>query len=310
MIETYVQDRIECHHMKIDDTLVSIVLPVLNSAQYLEQSLRNCLNQSHRAVELIIVDGGSSDSTLEICRQYSDSRIRVIEQSDNRGKLPGALNLGFSMAKGDYLTWTHDDNLYATDAIARMVAQLESSPSVGMTYADYWLVSRELDPIRLVHVGPTHDLVYRNCIGPCFLYRKAVRDRIGDYDVSTFLQEDYDYWLRVTKAFPAVALSEPLYRYRVHDASLTGRNRRAMFDQFIRVRERHFDKQILPSKRQALAHWYMGWAFESYFARDYADAVTNALNALLRHPRFILNRGVRSIVMRSAIHSLNAARPK
>lgn len=99
MIETYVQDRIECHHMKIDDTLVSIVLPVLNSAQYLEQSLRNCLNQSHRAVELIIVDGGSSDSTLEICRQYSDSRIRVIEQSDNRGKLPGALNLGFSMAK-------------------------------------------------------------------------------------------------------------------------------------------------------------------------------------------------------------------
>src|SRR5690242_20649552 len=88
--------------------LISIVLPVLNSARYLAGSIESVLAQTHANWELIIVDGGSTDGTLAVVETHlaKDTRLRLLHQVNNADKLPGALNLGFAAARGDYFTWT------------------------------------------------------------------------------------------------------------------------------------------------------------------------------------------------------------
>src|SRR4051812_17243284 len=86
-------------------TLVSIIFPTLNAGTHLRAALDSCLNQSYHDLEVLVIDGGSTDDTLQILESYSDPRLHVFHQTDNSGKLPGALNLGFAQSSGAYLTW-------------------------------------------------------------------------------------------------------------------------------------------------------------------------------------------------------------
>src|SRR5690606_22425727 len=114
-----------------ESPFVSIVLPTYNGARYLAQSIESCINQTYTQWELIIVDDASTDDTPAIISHYVqlDSRIRTVRHSTNR-KLPAALNTGFDMARGEYFTWTSDDNYYRPEALGVMVAFLESRADV------------------------------------------------------------------------------------------------------------------------------------------------------------------------------------
>ena len=95
-----------------ENALVSIVLPVYNGARFLAEAIQSCLAQTYPHWELIVVDDCSTDDSPQIVAGFAadDARIRVIRHAHNR-KLPGALNTGFDAARGEYLTWTSDDNL-------------------------------------------------------------------------------------------------------------------------------------------------------------------------------------------------------
>src|SRR5215469_653569 len=184
--------------------LVSIVLPTYNGARYIEQALQSCLTQTHRRLELIVVDDGSRDDTAAKVEAYCriDRRVRLVRHVRNR-RLPRALNTGFSMAAGDYLTWTSDDNIYQPDALAEMVAFLEDHADVGMVYTDYSFIDEHGRRVQSKTAGDPHRLLSEdyNCLSPCFLYRRRVRDLVGDYASDLYLAEDYDYWLRVSQSF-------------------------------------------------------------------------------------------------------------
>ena len=206
----------------MNEPLVSIVLPVYNGSRHFDRAVENCINQTYPAWELIIVDDASTDGTpLRIVHYEAiDRRIRSVRHERNR-KLPAALNSGFSRARGDYLTWTSDDNYYRPQAIAEMVKLLESNRRTGMTYSDYTVIDEQDRPLHRVRVGEPEDLGLRNCIGACFLYRRAVLNKVGRYKEDMFLAEDYDFWLRVSAYCPIEPLHEDLYFYRVHANSLT-----------------------------------------------------------------------------------------
>jgi glycosyltransferase involved in cell wall biosynthesis len=199
---------------------VSIVLPTYNGARYLRQSLDSCLHQTHRNIELIVVDDGSSDETPQIVGSYQDPRLQYIRHVRNKG-LPGALNTGFDRATGDYLTWTSDDNMFLPDAVEKMARFAKAGHHV-FVFCDYYRFDGEDTSLGTVRVPLPDDpqLDKGNCIGYCFLYSRAVRDRVGDYDPNTRLAEDYDYWIRVSKQFPLAHLNEALYLTRFHDKSL------------------------------------------------------------------------------------------
>lgn len=204
------------------EPLVSIVLPTYNGTRYLDQAVRSCLDQTYTNWELIIVDDASTDDTPVRVAQYAatESRIRSVRHETNR-KLPAALNTGFSLAKGEYLTWTSDDNCYRANALAEMVSFLISRPEVDVVYTDYTVIDEAGNPIKSVVVAPVEELVNRNCIGPCFLYRRTVQETLGSYAEDLYLAEDYDFWLRASALFQLQPLHKDLYLYRIHSSSLT-----------------------------------------------------------------------------------------
>lgn len=206
---------------------VSIVLPVYNGAQYLRESIESCLNQTHRNLQLVIVDDCSTDETPEIIKEYAkrDRRIVSIRNKTNL-HLPGALNVGFRHSTGHLLSWTSHDNCYAPGAIEALVRQLCSAPDVGLVYSAFRHIDERgrVDP-RIVYLPPPWFLPSVNSVGPCFLYRRAVYEAIGDYNEKVEYQEDYEYWLRVSKRFRLMRLHVPLYYYRRHPESMSAKRK-------------------------------------------------------------------------------------
>jgi glycosyltransferase involved in cell wall biosynthesis len=208
----------------VSDALVSIVLPTYNRAHLLASSIRSVLAQTRRNLELIVVDDNSSDATAEVVKSFDDPRLRYVRNRTNL-KLPGALNAGFRLARGAFLTWTSDDNLYAPHAIARMVASLEDG-NCDFVYADYFHFSRldaKGEPVEPRRVSLPHSLRLEktNSVGACFLYSRSVGDHIGPYDQELFLVEDYDYFIRIqSQGFRIRHIAEPLYYFSRHDDAL------------------------------------------------------------------------------------------
>src|SRR5581483_2831097 len=209
----------------MSNALVSIVLPTHNRCRLLPYAIRSVLAQTHTQLELIVVDDNSKDATPEIVRSFHDGRVRYVRNERNL-KLPGALNRGFALAEGRFLTWTSDDNLYAPEAIARMVAALEEA-TCDFVFADYFDFARHDErtgePLRprRIRLPDQLKLDERNSVGACFLYTRAVCEAVGAYDTDLFLVEDYDYFIRVAQAgFRIRHLPEALYYFSRHDDSL------------------------------------------------------------------------------------------
>jgi len=206
------------------DSLVSVVLPTYNGVRYLRDSIESCLNQTHRNLELLVVDDGSTADVRGVVSRFADARLRYLRHDRNQGIAAG-LNTGFRNSRGEYLTWTSDDNRYAGDAIETLLRFLRKYPEVSFVYADCLLVDDRGNPFGpgILRMKPARELAVANCIGACFLYRRSVYEAIGAYDAEAFLVEDYDYWIRVSARFRMQRLARPLYYYRYHPDSLTGR---------------------------------------------------------------------------------------
>lgn len=203
-------------------TLVSIILPVYNGEKYLKESINSILSQTYNMFELIIVDDCSTDSTRSIVEHYMllDKRIKYIK-NENNYKLPRSLNIGFENAKGKYLTWTSDDNIYHENAIEVMVDYLENHNDIQMVYCDYNEIDETGEFIQQIQVGQPERLFWKNIVGACFLYKSSIAKKIGGYATDRFLVEDYDYWLRIYLNGQITPLHKCVYNYRVHKDSLT-----------------------------------------------------------------------------------------
>lgn len=220
---------------------ISVVLPVYNGEQYIEESIQSVLNQTWQDWELIIVDDCSTDRTPEIIRWYAqqEPRIQVIQNAENQ-KLPRSLNIGFQCALGDYFTWTSDDNRYKPEAFETMLAYLCAAPEVGLVYCDMDFIDGEGNKTGSF-CSEAKELYSKNCIGACFLYRRAVAEQIGEYDPAMFLVEDYDYWLRIARQFPVAHIPGSFYEYRRHGASLSEKRASQIRRQLYRLRRRELD---------------------------------------------------------------------
>jgi glycosyltransferase involved in cell wall biosynthesis len=217
--------------------MISIVLPTYNGARYIEQAIESCLSQTYRYLELIVVDDGSRDDTTVKVEAYlgRDRRVRLVRHDRNR-TLPVALNTGFAAAGGDYLTWTSDDNIYHPEALAKMLAFLEARADVGMVYTDYSFIDQDGRVIERKIAGEPHRLLSEdyNCLSPCFLYRRKVRDVVGDYANDLYLAEDF-------------------YAYRAHPSSLSMRYRHRIEPVLERALARHLRVALVsPSLKAAL----------------------------------------------------------
>jgi len=223
---------------------VSIVMPLYNGIKYVRDAVESVLDQTYRNFELIIVDDGSTDGSGQVADEYAakDERVRVVHQPNR--KLPAALNTGFDLAQGEFLTWTSDDNVLKPEFLRKLVACLERHPRWDMVYANMDIIGDDGQPLRDAdwfkgyqipcgseHIylpGNTHELntYANNFIGGAFLYRKRVHHLLAGYSRWQFTREDYDYWMQVNALLTLrhSDLLQPVYDYRFHARSLTSQD--------------------------------------------------------------------------------------
>ena len=225
---------------------VSIVLPTYNGEKFIKESIESILSQTLTDWELIIVNDCSTDTTASIISEYAseDDRIKIITNEQNQ-KLPESLNIGFRQARGEYLTWTSDDNIYKPQALKTMAQYLDSNQECPMVCAAMDVI--DADGVYLYTMNDYSDekMLYTNCVGACFMYRPEVREKIGDYDKDKFLVEDYDYWLRIFFNYGKIDfIDKNIYKYRIHEQSLTKQRKSQISSQLMRLRKQYLDNII------------------------------------------------------------------
>ncbi len=237
---------------------ISIVLPVYNGEPYLAESIESVLGQTFKDFELIIVDDYSSDNTASIAQKYAsqDTRITYIRNEKNL-KIPGALNKGFTQASGKYWTWTSCDNAYLPHALDEMLQILDNDPSIGLTYTSMELIDEQGQKTGEIQAGPAQDLILRNVVGACFLYRAPVAQEVGPYSEDDFLCEDYEYWLRIATLTLIQPLEKALYRYRFHSDTLSNNHEAEIIAKGIGIQKKYYPHFVKTRKKSAKFYAYL-----------------------------------------------------
>lgn len=241
--------------------LVSVVTPCLNSAEFLEETIRSVLSQDYPNVEYIVMDGGSTDGSLAILERYR-GRLQYFSAPD-----PGAadaINRGFQRSRGEILAWLGADDLYLPGAIGTAVEQLAQDPDAAVLYGEArWIDETGATVGRYPTVAPYHPAMFRGecavCQPACFLRRAAV-ESIGLLDGRLQSAFDYDLWIRLSGRYPFRAIPQYLASSRMHQRNKSLGQKRLMFEESIGLLCRHYD--YVPVK------WVYGYLS---FLRDHTD---------------------------------------
>ncbi len=204
--------------------LVSIVVPAYNHAHYLAECIDSVLRQTYPAIELIVIDDGSTDGTREMLAQYGNAFCW--ESQPNAGQ-SATLNRGWSMSRGELLGYLSADDVLHPDAIAQAVAAFEAHQAIVATYPDFALIDQHSNTVRLV-AAPDYsrrdlvlDLVCQP--GPGALFRRTAWLRSGSWNPALRQNPDLDFWMRLALQGDFLRIPRALASFRVHEASQTYR---------------------------------------------------------------------------------------
>ena len=201
--------------------LVSIIVPCYRGSRFLAEAIESCLRQTHRELEVIVVDDASPDDCAAIAERYarSDSRVRVIRRPENGG-VSRAFNTGLKASRGEYLTRLAQDDVFGESAVEVMLRHLQEHPEAGLVYCDGHIIDERGEvKQRLRLPEPAEVLSFNNRLGLCVMWPRAVWERLGGFDPRFDTAEDFEYWLRIAQAFPLTKCPgvAPFYM-RSHDA--------------------------------------------------------------------------------------------
>jgi glycosyltransferase involved in cell wall biosynthesis len=203
--------------------LVSIVTPSFDQARYLESTIRSVLDQDYPNVEYIIVDGGSSDGSLEIIRHYSDQLAWWVSEKD-RGQTD-AINKGFAHAKGEILAWLNSDDVYEGYAVREAVAFLQNQPEVGLVYGDANFIDEKGNIIGHFPAAQTdYKRLRRGYVHipqQSAFWRADLWRKVGPLDPAFYFAMDYDLWVRLAAMAPVKYLPRLWANFRLHTQGKT-----------------------------------------------------------------------------------------
>jgi glycosyltransferase involved in cell wall biosynthesis len=203
--------------------LVSIVTPSFNQGRYLEAAIQSVLSQEYPRVEYIVVDGGSSDETLEIIGRYEHRLAWWVSEQD-RGQ-SDAINKGFAHANGQILAWLNSDDVYLAGAVAGAVRALADCPECGLVYGQANYIDTDGNRIgsfpsaqtdfRLLRQGYVH-IPQQAAFFRAHLWKQA-----GPLDASLYFAMDYDLWLRIAQRSRIQFVPRVWASFRLHDDAKT-----------------------------------------------------------------------------------------
>jgi glycosyltransferase involved in cell wall biosynthesis len=236
--------------------LVSIVTPSYNQGHYIEETIQSVLNQDYPHLEYLVVDGGSSDNTVDILKKY-EGRLTWISEKD-RGQAD-AINKGFQMAKGEIVAWLNSDDTYLPGAVHTSVRYFEAHPEAGMLYGEGYHIDADGEIIERYYTEPFD---YQRLSEVCFICQPTVFLRaeviraVGPLDVGLDYCMDYEYWMRIAKRFRIGYLGTPLANSRLHLDTKTLSRRVEVHRETLQMVKRHYG-QVPLRWINAYAHVYL-----------------------------------------------------
>ena len=203
--------------------LVTIVTPSFNQARFLERTILSVLQQDYPHIEYIVVDGGSTDGSVEIIQRYANRLAWWVSEPDS-GQTE-AINKGFARANGQVLAWLNSDDIYQLGAVAEAVDFLLAHPEAGMVYGDTNFVD-ENDQVIGKFAARQTDLQrlqrgYVHIPQQASFFRAALWHQVEPLDPTSFFAMDYDLWVRLARLAPLVYYPRLWAGFRLHGDAKT-----------------------------------------------------------------------------------------
>ncbi|WP_413172287.1 glycosyltransferase family 2 protein [Anabaena azotica] len=304
---------------------ISVIIPVYNSESSVAETLESVLEQTYRDLEIIIVDDGATDKSIEICRQFQDERIKIIHQK-NRG-LAGARNTGIRHAQGEFLGFVDSDDIWLPEKLEKHLQHLESCPHVGVSFSRSRFIDDQGKPLaiyqmpKLTNITPEY-LFCRNPIsnGSSVVIRRDVLMDIkfqGNFygEVEDFYfddrfrqSEDIECWLRIALQTTWVieGIPEALTLYRLNSGGLSA-NLLKQYESWeqILVKTKLYNPEFIKqwgNKARAYQLRYLGR--RAIRARSPKIAVSLLHQALATHWQIILEEPRRTFISMIAAYLL------
>ncbi|MGC2656556.1 MAG: glycosyltransferase [Bryobacteraceae bacterium] len=201
------------------DPKVTIVTPSYNQGHFIRATIESVLSQDYPAVEYIVMDGGSTDETASVVKDYG-SRLTFISKRDNGQSQ--AINEGFRKGRGEILAWINSDDLFLPGAISTAVRAFHANPNCGMVYGEGYIMDRDgnregrfphsqpFDLWRLVHLC---DYILQQAT----FFDRAALNQVGYLDESLHYGMDWDIFIRIGMKFPVCYIPEYLGCIRVYN---------------------------------------------------------------------------------------------
>lgn len=221
---------------------VSIITPSYNQDRFIEETILSVLNQDYLHFEYIVIDGGSTDHTLDILKKY-EGRIKWISEKD-QGQAD-AVNKGIRLAKGEIIGWLNSDDTYQPGCIKKVVDTFLMHPDAVLVYGNGYQMDQEgrekkkfiVNKMTLKKLSKINRLLQ-----PSIFFRKEPVEKIGYLDTSFHFVMDFELWIRFFKKYEAqmIFLPEYLSNWRLHLDTKTSLNRVQIFKELFEVLVRHF----------------------------------------------------------------------
>lgn len=249
---------------------VSVILTAYNRPEFLDEAILSVLNQTFVDYEFILVDDGSTDSEIKaICDHYKDQLTYIFREN---GGLPAARNTGIVNAKGKYICFLDDDDVWMPQKLQRQVdyfKQIPSSENIGLIFTWSIIIDEKGQEIGR---GGTHvrgniyyDLFYKCLVHApsSVMIKREVFEKIGLFDEFFRMREDWEFYFRVSKEYNVCSIDEPLIKYRRHSTNLSGsKNIKRSESYEIKVLEKAFqsaaeNKEVQKIRNDVMAKFYL-----------------------------------------------------
>jgi glycosyltransferase involved in cell wall biosynthesis len=276
--------------------LVSALMPTFNSERTLGEAIQSVLRQTIGAVEVIVVDDGSTDHTVAVAREFEARHPgRVVCVLQNHAGPYVARNLAARRARGKYLAFLDSDDAWLPDKMARQIAVMEATPDAVLCHTAMVVVDAAGEVVDIFPLDPRYQghcflalLVANRLSTSSVVMRRDVFDRLGGFDEAFPARGDWEFWTRAARCGPITAVSEPLVRYRVHPGRMsldTDRMRSFHFAIIEKNARRYRDEPHLPGLiRHARAEAYLNYASDYLEAGRRREARRDVVFSLAHRP--------------------------
>ncbi|MBD2017365.1 glycosyltransferase [Microcoleus sp. FACHB-53] len=200
--------------------LVSVVIPVFNGEKTIRETIESVLNQTLTDFELLVINDGSQDGTLDIVERIPDSRIQVFSYP-NAGQSTSR-NRGIEIAKGDYISFIDADDLWTPDKLEAQLQALQANPKAGVAYSWTDWIDESSQLLGKGSYNTEQGAVFTKLLlndfvanGSNVLIRRQALTEVGGFDPSVTPAEDWDLWLRLAARYEFVAVRSPQILYRI-----------------------------------------------------------------------------------------------